>query len=269
MTLTGRGKIRKRASAKKLDSKSLAAMDSWNAGLASFETMGGGVDTEDTDSEESKSLIVHPLEWILDSIKEAQYEMLFGLLQVQKSRNGKGSGLDDLSISEMVWDILQMLPTNPVILDRLRKLAPVKFRDPSDWRALLNWDSTLQLLYHLQIVDAFMKSGGVGAESDKEEVRCRTTFCVELVQFGGVEHLVTILRKGKFAAAFDSTGSRRESYCLTGRLVPLDILKLTTKYTTLDRTTPLVPSSTIRGHSQRNQHGSELLWGSDETYGSP
>ena len=184
-------------------------------------------------NEDESAPPAHALAWVLNTVGYKEYNLLFRLLQTdayekpsaelnsrqtmsnQEDKNSEGRDSvesheksleeeeEDMFVTFAVetWKILQALPTNPITLSKIRTLRPVKHQNPGDWRAIFDWQSCYQLLYHLQIVDAFMNAPAKIDDHEEEgakEKLCRTAFCLDLVQYGGVEHLITVLRKTQF-----------------------------------------------------------------------
>jgi hypothetical protein len=94
-------------------------------------------------------------------------DQLFDLFDKQQSNK---------EISEKVWEILLLLPTNPKILKQLHALE-VNF----SWNQLLNPESSFQLLYNLQIVESI-----VGDSPDAVSTTCKRNssfFCCNFHYF--------------------------------------------------------------------------------------
>ena len=116
-------------------------------------------------------------------------------------------------VSEKVWRILQMLPTNGHKLRQLRALDGATGH--GGWERLLDSKSTFTLLYSLQIVDSFLRVRRglahplslcqfpehgcvhVQTSSPDNDRSVRDTWCRTFVRAGGVQHLVHVLASGQ------------------------------------------------------------------------
>jgi ubiquitin C-terminal hydrolase len=148
-----------------------------------------------TGTKGKKNIPVVPLSFL--STSREHFEQLFLLLDFQSEGTHNAHGQHDSSlehliggIAPVVWEVLQLLPTNGMILNEMRTLQVEGAGEGQcQWDRLLDTRSLYKLGYRLQIVDAFM-------QNEEQPLEHIARWCSRFIRNGGVEYLAnTVLAK--------------------------------------------------------------------------
>eukprot|EP01103_Thecamoeba_quadrilineata_P011019 TRINITY_DN2539_c0_g1_i2.p1 TRINITY_DN2539_c0_g1~~TRINITY_DN2539_c0_g1_i2.p1 ORF type:complete len:2405 (-),score=378.30 TRINITY_DN2539_c0_g1_i2:956-7465(-) len=142
-------------------------------------------------------------------------------------------------ISQKIWDLLMLLPTNNQLLEELRTL-----KTDVNWNELLDPVATFKLLYSLQIVDFLMQT------TDETKVKENEEWCKLFISKGGLHHLLNILMSHNLLD--ESRGRKRVSCC--GLLLKI------INYFLLDiREFPILHENVLRDYLDPKQIPTKLL----------
>jgi hypothetical protein len=123
---------------------------------------------------------------VADLTSPEAFEQLFRLLTV------------DVEVGRVVWQILQLLPTNPVKITQLRDIERLR---EAKWDSLLDSSGTYPLVYSLQILDGLLQGSGDSPSARRSTSRGsvsavqmrRVEWTRAFMRLGGLRHLTRLL----------------------------------------------------------------------------
>ena len=137
-------------------------------------------------------------------------ETLFSLLD----DFAKESERDQKQVRKDVWELLQLLPTSPRLVDAITLLRPAPMNEGGPERIVLDWNkwlpsmhdmpSTFRLFYSLQLLEWNVESqklsqtakcSGNPERDASAESKRSVSWCVRFVDSGGLDHLMHLVAK--------------------------------------------------------------------------
>ena len=164
----------------------------------------------------------------------ASFERLFSLLSPANA------------VSQDIWEVLMLLPTNSSYCRRLLTLDGVTV---DSWAKLLDPFSVYRLVYALQIVDDILHARLSDDFAKTFDRQARLQWCQEFIKRGGLHHLINVMTTASFVTYSASRHGDRAIYYLALEL----LFRLVTDFFSLDPAFPISSSIVVDNGLQRGR----------------
>ena len=162
----------------------------------------------------------------------ASFERLFSLLQ------------PGLAVSQDIWEVLMLLPTNSSHCRRFLSLDGVTV---DSWSRLLDPGSVYRLVYGLQVLDDIMHARlGEDWSFDRQQ---RAGWCQDFIKRGGLHHLINVATSASFVQYEPARHGDRLIHYTACEL----LFRLVTDLFSLDPAFPIASSIAVDSGLQRGR----------------